>query len=105
MVSESPDGFVVLSYPGVQDGVINCVCIATAAQLAIAIDHRLQQNLLNERSQQLAVLQERQRLARELHDLGNPVDIQHHVDPRSLFRRHGSAIRRRANAGWIARSS
>jgi signal transduction histidine kinase len=39
-----------------------------AAQLAIAIDHRMQQTLLQERGQQLAVLQERQRLARELHD-------------------------------------
>jgi signal transduction histidine kinase len=39
-----------------------------AAQLAVAIDHRMQQSLLQERGQQLAVLQERQRLARELHD-------------------------------------
>jgi signal transduction histidine kinase len=41
---------------------------ATAAQLAIAIDSRVQQRLLYERGQQLAVLQERERLARELHD-------------------------------------
>ena len=41
---------------------------ATAAQLAIAIDSRMQQQLLYERGQQLAVLQERERLARELHD-------------------------------------
>jgi signal transduction histidine kinase len=41
---------------------------ATAAQLATAIDHRRQQRLLYERGQQVAVLEERQRLARELHD-------------------------------------
>lgn len=40
----------------------------TAAQLATAIDSRRQQNLVAERSQQLAVLNERQRLARDLHD-------------------------------------
>ncbi len=41
---------------------------ATAAQLATAIDSRRQHHLLSERGQQLAVLQERQRLARDLHD-------------------------------------
>lgn len=41
---------------------------ATAAQLATAIDSRRQQLLLYERGQQLAVLEERQRLARDLHD-------------------------------------
>lgn len=41
---------------------------ATASQLAIAIDSRRQQVLLAERGQQLAVLEERQRLARDLHD-------------------------------------
>jgi signal transduction histidine kinase len=63
-------GLVVLSHPGVHKCTEDQLrpYRATAAQLAIAIDHRLQQNLLNERSQQLAVLQERQRLARELHD-------------------------------------
>ena len=63
-------GLVVLSYPGVHTWAEDHLrpYRATAAQLAIAIDHRMQQNLLNERSQQLAVLQERQRLARELHD-------------------------------------
>jgi GAF domain-containing protein len=40
----------------------------TAAQLATAIDSRQQQSLLFDRGQQLAVLEERQRLARELHD-------------------------------------
>jgi signal transduction histidine kinase len=41
---------------------------ATAAQLATAIDHRQQYHLLYERGRQIAVLQERQRLARDLHD-------------------------------------
>jgi signal transduction histidine kinase len=40
----------------------------TAAQLASSIDGRRQQRLLYQRGQQLAVLEERQRLARELHD-------------------------------------
>ena len=70
MVRSHRMGLVVLSYPGIHTWTENQLrpYRATAAQLAIAIDHRLQQNLLNERSQQLAVLQERQRLARELHD-------------------------------------
>ncbi len=41
---------------------------ATAAQLATAIDSRRQRHLLYERGQRLAVLEERQRLARDLHD-------------------------------------
>lgn len=41
---------------------------ATAAQLATAIDSRRQHLLLFERGQQVAVLEERQRLARDLHD-------------------------------------
>jgi signal transduction histidine kinase len=41
---------------------------ATAAQLATAIDSRRQHHLLSERGRQLAVLRERQRLARDLHD-------------------------------------
>ena len=63
-------GLVVLSYPGVHEWSETGLrpYHATAAQLAIAIDSRLQQRLLNERGQQLAVLQERERLARELHD-------------------------------------
>jgi signal transduction histidine kinase len=40
----------------------------TAAQLATAIDNRRQARLVAERGRRLAVLQERQRLARELHD-------------------------------------
>lgn len=63
-------GLVVLSHVGVHRWSEDSLrpFRATAAQLAIAIDHRMQQNLLYERGQQLAVLQERQRLARELHD-------------------------------------
>jgi GAF domain-containing protein/anti-sigma regulatory factor (Ser/Thr protein kinase) len=41
---------------------------ATAVQLATAIDNRRQHHLLSERGRQIAVLQERQRLARDLHD-------------------------------------
>src|SRR5205085_811749 len=41
---------------------------ATAAQLATALDSRGQQILLSERGQQVAVLEERHRIARELHD-------------------------------------
>lgn len=70
MVRGQRIGLVVLSHAGVyrwsEDGLRPYR--ATAAQLAIAIDHRMQQNLLSERGQQLAVLHERQRLARELHD-------------------------------------
>src|SRR5262245_61932077 len=40
----------------------------TAALLAAAIDNRRQHLLVSERGQQLAVLEERRRLARELHD-------------------------------------
>jgi signal transduction histidine kinase len=63
-------GLVVLSYPGVHQWSETGLrpYHATAAQLAIAIDSRVQQRLLYERGQQLAVLQERERLARELHD-------------------------------------
>jgi len=70
MVRSQRIGLVVLSYPGVHKWTENQLrpYRATAAQLAIAIDHRLQQTLLNDRNQQLAVLEERQRLARELHD-------------------------------------
>jgi signal transduction histidine kinase len=63
-------GLVVLSHPGVHEWSEAGLrpYHATAAQLAIAIDSRLQQRLLYERGRQLAVLQERERLARELHD-------------------------------------
>lgn len=70
MVRSQRIGLVVLSHPGMHqwgEESLSPYC-AVAAQLAVAIDHRMQQTLLQERGQQLAVLQERQRLARELHD-------------------------------------
>lgn len=70
MVRGRRTGLVVLSHPGVYEwNEANLRPYhATAAQLATAIDSRMQQNLLYERGRQLAVLQERERLARELHD-------------------------------------
>jgi signal transduction histidine kinase len=70
MVRGQRMGLVVLSHPGVYEWSELGLrpYHATAAQLAIAIDSRMQQRLLYDRGQQLAVLQERERLARELHD-------------------------------------
>ena len=70
MVRNQRIGLVILSHPGVHEWADEELSPyrAVAAQLAIAIDHRSQQTLLQQRGQQLAVLQERQRLARELHD-------------------------------------
>jgi signal transduction histidine kinase len=70
MVRNQRMGLVILSHEGVHQWNEDTLSQhqAVAAQLAIAIDHRMQQTLLQERGQQLAVLQERQRLARELHD-------------------------------------
>lgn len=63
-------GLVILSYPAVYKWSASDLWPyqVTAAQLATAIDTRRQQLLLVQSSQQVAVLQERQRLARELHD-------------------------------------
>lgn len=63
-------GLVVLSAPGTHEWEEASLWAyqATAAQLAAVLDSRLQQDLLYERGRQLAILQERQRLARELHD-------------------------------------
>ncbi len=63
-------GLVVLSYSGIQEWWVADLhpYQVTAAQLAAVIDSRRQQQLLAERGQQLAVFQERQRLARDLHD-------------------------------------
>lgn len=63
-------GLVILSYPQVHDWAVDELhgFQVTAVQLAAAIDSRQQRELLYERGQQLAVLRERQRLARDLHD-------------------------------------
>lgn len=70
MVRNQRIGLVVLSHHGVYRWNENALSPyrAVAVQLAIAIDHRIQQSVLREQEQQLAVLRERQRLARELHD-------------------------------------
>lgn len=70
MVSGRRLGSVVLSAPVVHEWQETDLqpYQATAAQLATAIDSRHQRQLLYERGQQLAVLEERQRLARDLHD-------------------------------------
>ncbi len=63
-------GVVILSYPTIyrwQESDLWPYQV-TAAQLATAIDTRRQQLLLVQSSQEVAVLYERQRLARELHD-------------------------------------
>ena len=63
-------GLVVLSYPQVHAWPETDLqpYQTTAAQLATAIDSRRQQQLLVKRGQQIAVLEERQSLARDLHD-------------------------------------
>lgn len=63
-------GLVILSYPSVYEWPETDLWPyqVTAAQLATAIHTRRQHNLLHRRGQELAVLHERQRLARELHD-------------------------------------
>jgi len=70
MVRSQRIGLVILSYPFVHQWSEADLqpYQATAAQLATAIDSRQQHLLLIERGQRLAVLEERQRLARDLHD-------------------------------------
>ncbi len=63
-------GLVILSYPGVHEwpeANLHAYQI-TAAQLATAIDNRQQIALIARHNQQIAVWEERRRLARELHD-------------------------------------
>jgi signal transduction histidine kinase len=70
MVRGQRIGLVILSYPFMHqwsDADLQPYQ-ATAAQLAVAIDSRRQHLLLIAHGQRLAVLEERQRLARELHD-------------------------------------
>jgi len=63
-------GLVILSYPTIHDWLdaeLHPYQI-TAAQLATAIDSRRQQARVAQHDQQFAVLEERRRLAAELHD-------------------------------------
>lgn len=70
MVRGKRIGLVLLSYPQVYEWANHDLqpFQATAAQLAMAIDSRQQHLVLSKQGQQLAVLEERRRLARELHD-------------------------------------
>jgi signal transduction histidine kinase len=70
MVHGQRIGLVILSYPSVHQWSEADLqpYQATAAHLAAAIESRREHLLLIERGQQVAVLEERQRLARELHD-------------------------------------
>ena len=63
-------GVVILTFPTIYEWKESDLWPyqVTAAQLAAAIDSRRQQSLLIQSSQEVAVLHERQRLARELHD-------------------------------------
>ena len=70
MVRSQRIGLVILSYSTIhewQNAYLHAYQI-TAAQLATAIDSRLQLALVAKHDQRLAVLEERRRLARELHD-------------------------------------
>lgn len=70
MVRGQRIGLVILSYPHVYEWPEADLrpYEATAAQLATGIDRRQQQLLAYKQGQQIAVFEERQRLARELHD-------------------------------------
>ena len=63
-------GLVLLSYAAIHPWPAADLRLyeATAAQLATALDRCRQHQLLTERSREVAVLEERQRLARDLHD-------------------------------------
>ncbi len=70
MVRGKRTGLVLLSCPHAYEWIDSDLqpFQATAAQLATAIESRQQHLLLSKKGQQLAVLEERRRLARELHD-------------------------------------
>lgn len=70
MVGRQRTGLIILSSRELRawQGVDLHPYQVTAAQLAAAIDNRRQYRMVAERGRRLAVLQERQRLARELHD-------------------------------------
>jgi GAF domain-containing protein len=70
MVRGERIGLVILSYPAVYEWQALHLhpYQITATQLATAIDSRQQQSLASRHNQQLAVMEERRRLARELHD-------------------------------------
>lgn len=70
MVRGQRIGLVILASPAVHEWSETDLhpYQVTAGQLAAALDSRAQQVLLSESSRQLAVLEERRRLARELHD-------------------------------------
>jgi len=70
MAREERIGLVALSYrePDAWNSADLRPYQATAAQLALALDSRRQRLLSEERGQQVAVLEERHRIARELHD-------------------------------------
>lgn len=88
-------GLVILAYPGVyiwQDSDLHSYQI-TAAQLATAIESRQQQALLGEHNQQIAVMEERRRLARELHD-----SVTQHIFSITLIAQSIGAAWRRSTA-------
>ena len=70
MVRRQRIGVVILTYPAIYQWQESDLWPyqVTAAQLATAIDTRRQQLLLVQSSQEVAVLHERQKLARDLHD-------------------------------------
>lgn len=90
-------GLVILSYPAVHDWPISQLHLyqITAAQLATAIDSHLQRSLIAKHDQRLAVLEERRRLARELHDSVTQLLFSITLIAQSL----GSAWRRNPSAG------
>ncbi len=64
----------------------------TAAQLAVLLDSRRQQSLLAQRNEQFAVVEERRRLARELHD-----SVTQHIFSTTLIAQSISAAWKRSH--------